>query len=209
MSVIIENQLFPCIDYIKKVSSCKNIKIELYDYFKKMSFRNRFVISGANGLNSLTIPIAGGREQKTLMQKIIIDKSEDWQKHHWRSLVSAYGSSPFFEHYQSSIQSLIFSKQPALFAYNLNVIQWVLQTLNINVEIGFTDCFISEYEQAEDFRNCLLPKNFQENRKDWEPKYAQVFEDRLGFQPNLSIIDLLFCEGPNAKVLLERSILKE
>lgn len=198
MTLVIECQPFPCVDYIKKLIEIKHIKIEQYESFQKMSFRNRYIVSGANGLQSLTIPVEGGREQKTLIKEVRIDNSTDWKTKHWRSLLSAYSKAPFFEFYSSELKEMIFTEEDLLFSFNIKILNWICNVLKIDLVIDFTDRFILHYEDEIDYRNYFLPKSFQKNSARWVPKYSQIFEDRLGFQPNLSIIDLILCEGPNS-----------
>lgn len=205
MKVVIECQVFPSIDYVKKVISAEYVKIERYEYFQKGSFRNRYIIATANGLSSLTIPVAGGREQKTLITEIEIDNTTDWRVKHWRSITSAYRKAPFFDYYAAQISSLIYSSESGLFNFNISILNTLLKLLNISNNIGFADQY-SSYPDEVDLRDKLSPKSFQEERRAWHPKYSQVFEDRIGFQPNLSILDLLFCEGPNSRHLIEASI---
>ena len=181
-------------------------KIEKYDYFKKMSFRNRYIIAGANGIQNLTVPVAGGREQKALMKDITIDNSIRWQTKHWRSLVSAYNKAPFFEFYSEAVKSLLFSKEEFLFPFNMQILEWLYATLKLDATIEITDAYNKNYKNDTDYRNYFLPKNYQENSKNQFLHYTQVFEDRLGFLPNLSILDLLFCEGPNAIYLLNEAV---
>lgn len=204
MSLVIDNQLFPCIDYIKLLSRNTHIKFEKYDNFKKMSFHNRYIICGANNLINLTIPVIGGREQKTLLREIRIDNSANWQIKHWRSLTSAYGKAPFFEFFSESVKKLLFNREDFLFSFNYNILVWICKTLKVEATLDFTEGFINDYNDDKDFRNYFVPKSFQRDPANWLPRYAQVFEDRAGFQPNLSIIDLIFCEGPNAVHLLNK-----
>ncbi len=203
MSLIIDCQLFPSILYIMKLTDYKYIKIEKYESFQKMSFRNRYVISGANGIQALTVPVLGGREQKSLITEVRIDNSTAWKTKHWRSLLSAYSKAPFFGYYAPYIRDLIFSEEEFLFSLNIKILSWICKTLKINVIIEFTESFIRNYEEETDCRNYILPKSFQ-NPAYKVPYYSQVFEDRIGFQPNLSIIDLILCEGPNSINLITR-----
>jgi hypothetical protein len=203
VTLIIDNQPFPCICYIKELIKYEHIKIEKYDTFQKMTFRNRYIISGANGVMNLTIPLKGGREQKTLMKDVRIDNSMNWRIKHLRSLTSAYSNAPYFEFYYQDLQKLIFTKEEFLFPFNIKILDWLCNTLKIIAELGVTESFVGYYEAAADYRNYFLPKSFQKNEFDTVPHYSQVFEDRLGFQPNLSIIDLILCQGPNAMQLLK------
>lgn len=201
MNELIEIQCFPVINYFKILANGAYVEIDASENFKKMSFRNRYVVAGANGLISLTIPIVGGREQKALITHIEIDNTTPWQKQHWKTLTSAYNKAPFFSFYKEEIKELIFNPETNLFSFNFFIIERVCKLLNVNTSICFTHNYSFDY--SEDFRNKFLPRNYQQGTDNWKPRYSQVFEDRLGFQPNLSILDLVFCEGPNAANVLK------
>jgi hypothetical protein len=202
MALIVENQYFPPILLFKTSKGFKDVKFEQYENFQKASFRNRCIIAGSNGLAMLTVPVAGGREQKVPVREVRIDYSQPWVRTHLRSLASAYSNSPFYPYYSEQIEALLNSKEKFLFDLNLKINQFLFKILQIDAVLGFTDKFDLHYPKAVDFRNELLPKNFQENKDNWEPRYTQVFQDRWGFQPNLSILDLLFNVGPGASNLL-------
>lgn len=124
----------------------KYIKVDQYDSFQKMSFRNRYVVSGANNAISLSVPIAEGREQKTLIKDVRINNVTDWQTAHWRTLLSAYSKAPFFDFYSEEVKSLIFSKEDMLFCLDIKVLKLVFKTLKINTILGFTEEFILHYD---------------------------------------------------------------
>ena len=180
--------------------------LEQYESYQKMSFRNRYVIYGANGLIHLSVPIRGGREQKQVFKDVEIDYTDKWPLKHWRAIVSSYSKSPYFEYYSQEIQILLFSKKTNLSEFNINALKWCFQQLKLQIEISLTSNYKNQYEKSDDFRNYFLPKNFQSNGDNQHVKYVQVFENRFGFQENLSILDLLFAEGPNAKSLLAESV---
>lgn len=205
MSLVVDSQCFPCIDYMKMLLNATNIKIEKYDRFRKMSFRNRYMIAGANGLNNLTIPVVGGREQKALMKDIKTDESAGWRTRHWKSLLSAYHKAPFFEFYSADVKKLLFFNDDSLFLFNNNILTWLSKLLDINVIVEFTERYSDTFLEEVDGRNLIVPAYYNRS-SDWEPRYVQVFEDRNGFQPNLSILDLIFCEGPNSAFLLRKSL---
>ena len=197
MKIIIENQYFPIIDWFKLSSNYLDYKIDKYENFKKMSFRNRCIISGSNGLINLTIPLINGREQKTIISAIKMDDSENWRAQHWKAIVSSYSRSPFFEFYGEEVKRLIFAPNQYLFDHNLKIIEWIASILKLGISIGFTESYLKEYSVSEalDYRDRWLPKNYAQDKNEWQPKYTQVFEDKFGFLPNLSILDLLFCKG--------------
>jgi len=206
MVYTIESQLFPCVDYFKNAIQGAHINIEQCEFFQKGSFRNRYVIAGANGLSFLTIPVSGGREQKTLIKEVKIDYSVNWSEKHFRSIRSSYNNSPFYQYYEDEVKDLLFSKEKFLLDLNIKILVWLFKSLKINVILEFTDYFFPFLNEGIDLRGTLLPKNFQDNDNNWKPLYPQVFEDRFGFQKNLSILDLLFCIGPNSLSLLEGSV---
>ena len=197
MKNIIEIQYFPIVDWFKIATDGSHLRIDIYENFKKMSFRNRCIISGSNGLINLTIPLIKGREQKNLITEIKVDDSEPWRAHHWKAIVSSFSRSPFFEFYGAEIQKLIFAPNQYLFEHNLKIIEWFNAVLKLGISIGFTESYKMEYQTSEamDYRNKWLPKNYARESNEWQPRYTQVFSDRFGFLPNLSVLDLLFCKG--------------
>lgn len=204
MSLVIEIHCFPSIDYFKILSNESNVEFEVCENFQKSSFRNRYVIVGANGLINLTIPIAGGREQKTLVSEIEIDYSDDWSTKHWRTIFAAYSNSPFFEYYSDSLHQLLFSREIGLVKFNLSIFKWLFKVLKLETKYNCTNQFHKDYSKSYDYRNLFRPPNQNHNDLVWEPRYAQVFEERVGFQSNLSILDLLFNEGPRAELLIKK-----
>ncbi|HRO48436.1 WbqC family protein [Agriterribacter sp.] len=182
-----------------------HFKIEQYERWQKAGFRNRCIIAGANGLINLSIPVEGGRHSNRLIREVRIDNSHRWQMLHWRSVVSAYNRSPWFEYYKDEMASFYHTKYDWLWDWNLVLLQWTIKKLGVEVKIDFTESWQKDYLPGAylDMRHQVLPKNFTSFAGDC-PVYQQVFEDRLGFVPNLSIIDLLFCEGPNAVNLLRQ-----
>lgn len=202
--ILIENQYFGCVNYYSSLYKFSNILIEQYESWQKMSFRNRSVILGVNGLIDLTVPLENGRDQKKLIRDVKIDNLSLWQKQHWRSVSSCYGKSPFFEFYKDWLESFYEKKFIYLFDMNLEILFWLKDILKIRAEILLTDSFIKNYpEDFVDLRNKWLPKNFQSAKNNI--CYNQVFEAKHEFQSNLSVLDILFCEGPNAKNILSSS----
>jgi hypothetical protein len=179
-----------------------NIKIEQYDNYQKMSFRNRCVVVGSNGPVNLSVPLEKGRNQKQLMKEVRISYSDNWQVQHLRTLESCYSRSPFFEYYRDGVWALL-QKQPVfLLDQNMAILEWLQKTLKLPGTISLTDSYLKEYPpEIADRRNTILPKKMQDS--PFPVTYTQVFEDRLGFIPNLGILDMLFCCGPNTKTILK------
>lgn len=145
---------------------------------------NRYRIATANGLQQLSVPLQGGRRQALPLPALRIDYTHDWQRQHWGALFSAYGRAPFFEHFAPGLRSLIYAGHERLEALNRAALEWVCAELRLPLSF-------LETEQAP----TLLPSQAL-------PAYHQVFEARFGFEPGLSMLDLMMNEGPAAVDLL-------
>jgi WbqC-like protein len=200
MKFLTEFQYFPSIIFYKNLYACTNIIFEQYECYQKMSFRNRCLIAGANGVIHLSIPLEDGRSQKKLMKDVRIDSAGKWQNDHWKSIVSCYNKSPWFEFYKDELRQLYEKRFDFLQDWDLACFTWSIQKLGLHAQVSVTKEFIPLYgDSMIDFRNKILPKNY----RDFEPLiYHQVFESKTGFMPNLSILDLLFCEGKRAGEIL-------
>lgn len=203
MHLIVDIQYFPSVIFYKKLTDYSNVIFELYDHSQKMSFRNRMVIASAQGPQLLSVPLEQGRDQRTPLAEIRIANKYRWQDQHWRSLYSCYNRSPWFEYYRPELEHLYREPVEHLLEWNLRCFQFTLKQLKWKVEIGFTASYQPFYETTayEDWRNRLVPKTVTALADGLE-EYTQVFEDRTGFLPGLSILDLLFCEGPRARSYL-------
>ena len=199
--LIIEYQYFGTISAINTLFQLSNIEFEVCETFQKMSFRNRMVVAGSNGLVHLSVPLEKGRDQKQLIKDIRISYSLPWQQQHWRTIESCYNRSPFYEYYRDWLETFFTRKPVFLLDLNREILEWLVKVLKPSGRVSETQDFILEYPAGvTDLRSRWLPKNFQDEGS--AIRYLQVFEDRIGFQPNLSILDLLFCTGPQAHSLL-------
>lgn len=199
MNLIVESQYFSPIILFKNSYKFTHIIIEQCESWQKMSFRNRCQIAGAEGVLDLSIPLVNGRDQKGLIRDVKIADSSPWQANHWKTIVSCYNRSPWFSFYQNDLEALYRKPFRFLLDWNQECLEWSLKVLGMPRMIGTTMEYKAEYpvQQGVDQRGKWLPKN----REDWgaeSPRYHQVFEERTGFLPGLSILDLVFCEGKNA-----------
>ena len=200
----IENQYFPLVNWFKYSCGSKYIILSSCEAYQKMSFRNRTVICGSNGLINLSVPIENGRNQKLPFKDVKISYQENWQLSHWRSIASCYGKSPFFYYYQDELQKLFYKKHSFLFDLNLNILDWLKVVIKLPAQIIIAEenPVIPGDIEIANMTNKWLPKNFQSDLA--AIKYSQVFEDKIGFQPNVSILDMLFNTGVEISNLLSR-----
>lgn len=204
MKLLIDYQYYGTVNYYKMLFNFKYIEFEEYEHYQKGSFRNRTIIPGANGLIPLSVPLQNGRDQRALFRDIKISYKDNWVLQHTRALDACYMRAPFYEFYRDSLFGLLANQEQYLMDLDRKLIQWVLKMLKANFTISFSTSYQKELAtDLEDGRNQLLPN--QIIGLDEQVQYAQVFEDRIGFQPNMSILDLLFCNGPAAAGLLKDS----
>ena len=202
--IIIETHYLPNIAYFKSINQATNLKIEKFENFQKQSFRNRTQILTANKIETLTVPVIKANS-KQIIKDIQIDYSQNWQNVHLRGIKSAYGNSPFFEHYFPYIEQIVSKRHKYLFELNYLLIEKCVKFLKINVDISLTEAYLATYnEDILDCRNLISPKKplklnlFTENISF--STYGQVFGEV--FVENLSIIDLLMNEGSASKQYL-------
>lgn len=184
------------------------VVLEDWENYRKGSYRNRTYIAGSNGVLRLTVPLKKGKNQQQPITEVMISYEEPWQQQHWASIYSAYGNAPYYLFYADELQSLYDTKPDRLVDWNALLLQSVLDLLGIPGSLERTQHWEAHVpEDVADLRNVIHPKP-QRQLPDPHWKlipYPQVFQEKHGFSPNLSILDLLFCTGPEALSVLESS----
>ena len=182
------------VEYYSEIAKADVVFIESHDYYLKQTYRNRCLIAAANGLMALSIPVEKVSGEKVLTRDVRISDHNGWQLNHWRSIESAYNSTPFFEYYKDDLLPFYEKKWTFLVDFNREMQATILELLNLHVEIKQTTEYKNELDDSFlDLREAIHPKK-EDQPINYKP-YYQVFDQRYGFQPNLSIIDLLFNMG--------------
>lgn len=207
--ILIDLHYFPCIDYFTLINSCDELILEAEEHYVKQSYRNRTYILTSNKIDRLTVPIVH-KDKKLPIEQLRIDYKQKWQDRHWRAIKTAYARAPFFEYYGYLFENLIFTSHEYLWQLNKEILTLCLKILNIEIKIRQTDKYIHDYNSEKggllDLRSKILP-NRNSGIIHAKP-YNQLFAST--FIKNLSVLDLLFNEGPNAvQVLNENKILFE
>ena len=166
-----------------------------YDRHTKYGFSNRCAIAGANGPIVLTVPLLKGRNQKTIIKEVEIDNTQKWQLKHWRAIESSYQRSPWFCYYREDLNKIYTTTFKYLFDLDKVLFEYILKKLHIKQLPSILNNSTAINDFVIDNRYKITPANYHQFPVK---KYPQVFEEKLGFLPNLSIIDLLFCCGKHA-----------
>lgn len=198
MPVLLTLGYFPPVGWFEALRKAPEACLEQYEHFQKGSFRNRCLIATANGPQLLTVPLRKGKNQQQPIREVHIAYDEPWQIQHWRTIVTAYGNSPFFEHFSHLFEPFFLDKTyELLWDWNYDLLLQCLKILRLKIPLGLSD----RYEPLPTGFYDLRQHSFQLigkmplNDVRQPLKYPQVFEDRLGFLPGLSILDLIFCTG--------------
>lgn len=188
----------PPISYFHVIQAAKlPVLLEKHEHFPKQTYRARASIHSANGKLDLIVPVIKGHRVHSKIEDVRISYEADWQRLHWMSLQTSYRRSAYFEYYEDDFA--VFYEQKYEFLLDFNVAQLILllRLLKMDLDFGYTTEYRQDYEARLDFREQIHPKK---KTSFFTPKpYYQVFEAKNGFFPDLSIVDLLFNQGPKSR----------
>jgi hypothetical protein len=195
MDILIHPHYLPNISHFFLLVNSKKIVFEISDNFLKQTYQNRTYIYGANGKLLLSVPVIHSQKNRKIFKDVKISYDKDWLSHHWKSIEISYRSSPFFEYFEEKLICLYKKREKYLVDFNLKSINILFEMLQIDLEYDFTNSYQENYSSTSDYR--INSENFNSNDIKID-KYTQVFQSKHGFINNLSVLDLIFNEGPNA-----------
>lgn len=209
--IILSSAYLAPVEYYTKLFAYDTVYVERFDSYMKQTYRNRCVIASAGGLQALTIPTEKGEGTKCLMKDIRISDHGNWRHVHWNAFVAAYKHSPFFDYYADEFHRFYEHRYEFLYDFNMDLCRWVCEQIDLQPALLPTEDYVAQPEGMEDYRERIHPKKaYTEADADFSPvPYYQVFDVKTGFQPNLSIADLLFNMGPESLLVLRDSIVSE
>ena len=202
MQTLLSTTYFGPIQWYQKLYRAEKVFIERCETFQKQTYRNRCLIATTNGIQALTVPVSSSTPDSCLLSTTRISDHGNWRHLHWNALKSAYGESPFFDYYQDDIRPFFEQRWDYLFDFNEAIREKMCDLLDIQPTVSYTKEFTPSEGLVGDYRSVIRPKH-PEPDPDFTPKrYYQVYEQKHGFLPNLSILDLLFNMGPESILYL-------
>lgn len=201
---ILPTAYFGNLEYFWYFVKNNKVTIDLGETYVKQSYRNRSEIYGANGKLNISIPVVRPHGAKSKTNQITFSDAENWKKNHWKSIESAYRRTPFYEFYIDQIHDIFFTEHDTLTDLNIALTQHLINKLGIDCELILVHNSPKFIEN--DLRLTLSPKKESTFKS---PHYIQTFSDRNPFIKNLSILDILFNEGPNSICILESCYLNK
>ena len=202
MTACLSTAYLPPVQWFSKLLRYDKVYVEQYENYQKQTYRNRCVIAGPNGAISLTVPIEKPDTLKCLTKDIRISDHGNWRHLHWNALESAYNQTPYFEYLKDDLRPFYEKSFRYLMDFNEELIAVICALIDIEPHIERTSDYVAKREDA-DFRDSIHPKkNWQEDKEFTPVPYYQVFQQKYGFLPNLSIVDLLFNMGPESVLVL-------
>lgn len=193
-NVLTEFQYFGCTAYVQQWLQYDTVSFSNGDVYEKMSFRNRCMVAGSNGLISLSVPLQNGRNTRALEKDVRISNRDNWQQQHWRTLYSCYGKAPYWEYYADWLEDFYQKEFVLLSDMNWEIALWLKKVLKVPAAFAVVTDAQQLPAETTDARNRWLPRNYQD-----EPnalRYQQLFEHKMPFQPNVCVLDALLCAGP-------------
>lgn len=206
-SILIEAQYLPCIAFFSSLVGKEKLILEAEEFFEKQTYRNRCHLLSSQQIEVLTVPLQGANK-KIKSKDIKIDKDQKWNKKHWRSIQTCYGKSPFFEFFADEFKPIYEKEYDFLWDLNLDLLTICLKITGQKLIITESDSYEKNVSgNVMDARSLIHPKKPDYLNQFYKPTaYGQSFGNN--FEPNLSVIDLLMNEGPNAKTIIEKSNFK-
>lgn len=197
-TAILSAAYFGPVQWYQKLNRYDRCLIECHDHYIKQTYRNRCTIATTQGVQTLSVPIERYDGLKCAMRDIRVSDHGNWRHLHWNALMSAYGESPFFEYYADDIRPFFEKRWEYLFDFNMEITFKMCELIDICPTISTTDTYVADTAGMHDFRDTIRPKHPLPDEQFVPTPYYQVYRQKHGFLPNLSVLDLLFNEGNEA-----------
>lgn len=207
-TLLIDLHYLPSLEFFAAIQPYQKIIIERYGNYQKQTYQNRCYILGANNTQRLVVPLKG-KNYQTKITDVKIDYQQKWLNEHWRGIYSSYGKAPYFEHFSQDLEKVLFRKHIHLYDLNVELLTLCLKIIGFNIQLTESERYETNTTgDIMDLRNVITPKQNWQTRQLYRPyPYIQVFGSN--FVENLSIVDLIFCEGNRAMRVIRASAITE
>ena len=201
MKLILPTTFFGPVKWYEQLCTERQAEVQQYENYQKQTLRNRCIIATANGLQALSVPVEKDARHNCLVRDVRIASHGNWQRHHWQALCTAYGESPFFDYYADDLRPFFEKTWQFLIDYNMEIVHTMCRLLDLDAQLSLSQ----DYSPC-DTQSLISPQKLMadDNSDAHHLKpYWQLHHRKLGFIPNLSILDLLFCMGNEAILCLK------
>lgn len=201
--VLLPTAYLPSLSWCSQFWNANTVTLEAFEHYQKGSIRNRAYIAGPNGVQRLSIPLIKGKHQQTAIREVRIAYDQNWQRQHWRTICTAYGNAAYFEHYIDGLAPFYNQRYNFLFDYNFELINFILRDKLVwKGVLQLSEAFNTTGDKQDNTAKTFYqtPSDIQNTDISFpnpgaSATYPQVFQEKHGFIPNLSVLDLLFCCG--------------
>ena len=202
MQLLLSTAYFPPVSYFIHLAQNGPAIIEIMETFPRQTYRNRCEILTSSGKLNLVVPVSKPDGNYTITRDIQISYREKWNRHHWKSIQTAYRSSPYFNYYADIFHPLFLSEENSLIDHNQHILRIILKLLDLDISPVYSQEYLKNTDGILDLREEISPKRRQ--RVPGIKRYQQVFSHKSGFVEDLSILDLIFNLGPEATDYLRK-----
>ncbi len=198
MNLLLPSFYFGSVEHYRLLAKQPQALIDTGEHYVRQSYRTRTTIIGPNGVNDLSAQIIHGHGAKLPMREVRLSRAETWPQQHLHAIRSAYGNSPWFIHYVDEIEQVLMKGHERLIDLNRDTLQLGMKWLGLTTEVLTSEAFVEDVSEMIDLRTSFHPKKPLPSHVEQVPPYTQVFADRHGFKPRMSVIDLVCNQGPAA-----------
>ncbi len=202
--ILLSTATFPNLEYFAAIAAAGEVWIEACETYARQSFRNRYYIAGSESRQMLVVPVLRPQGNHTPIHQVLPDNRVQWQRNHLRAIETAYNRSAFFLYYRDVTEALFDTHNLTLLQWNTRVLRHLLEILRIDAVVHYTEVFVEKPENFFDLRQSIHPKKKAALLKVIPEPYFQPFSPKYGFLPNLSILDLIYNQGPQAGLYIKQ-----
>lgn len=203
MTPLLSAFYFGSVEHYRILAQHERVIIDIGEHYERQSYRTRTSIVGPNGKQDLAVQIARRSGEKMPMRSVGLSYMETWPQQHVHAIRSAYGNTPWFIHYIDEIEDIVLKRYDRLVDLDTATMRLGMKWLGLKTEVLVSETYTEKLDELSDLRLTLHPKKPLPPEAPSVPTYSQIFADRHGLIPRMSVIDLVMNTGPEARRIIE------